>query len=135
MAERKTSKAYTDTAAGRTSGTAAAHEAPPKKKRGPVAGTEGAKAGGMAMRDKYGSEFFAKIGAKGGKSVRQRHGSEFYTRIGQKGGKATRERHGPEYYERIGRLGGQRAGAAKAAKAAQKAKTEERPAATKSDGQ
>ena len=35
----------------------------PKRRRGPRAGSENARRGGMAVREKYGPEFFAKIGA------------------------------------------------------------------------
>lgn len=76
---------------------------------GPQAGTEQAKHGGMAVKAKYGKEYYAQIGAKGGKTARQRYGAEFYSVIGKQGGQATRQRLGTEHYERIGRLGGLRA--------------------------
>lgn len=81
---------------------------PPKRKRGPRAGSENARRGGMAVREKYGPEFFAKIGAKGGKTVRERRGTEFYANIGRLGGQTTRETLGVQHYERIGRMGGLR---------------------------
>ncbi|HET9109944.1 MAG TPA: hypothetical protein VFN78_03870, partial [Ktedonobacterales bacterium] len=80
----------------------------PKRRRGPRPGTESARHGGLAVRDKYGSEFFAKIGAKGGKSVSSQHGAEFYAGIGHRGGSSTRDRLGVAHYERIGRMGGLR---------------------------
>lgn len=79
-----------------------------KRRRGPHAGTERARRGGMAVREKYGAEFFARIGAKGGKSVSSRRGPDFYAGIGHKGGSSTRDRLGVEHYERIGRMGGLR---------------------------
>ena len=81
----------------------------PKRRRGPRAGSENARRGGMAVREKYGPEFFAKIGAKGGKTVRERRGPEFYATIGRLGGQTTRETLGIGHYERIGRMGGLRA--------------------------
>ncbi len=81
----------------------------PKRRRGPRAGSENARRGGMAVREKYGPEFFAKIGSKGGKTVRERRGPEFYANIGRLGGQTTRETLGVSHYERIGRLGGLRA--------------------------
>jgi general stress protein YciG len=86
----------------------AAAEAP-KRRRGPRAGSENARRGGMAVREKYGPEFFARIGSKGGKTVRERRGAEFYASIGRMGGQTTRNTLGVEHYERIGRMGGLRA--------------------------
>src|SRR5579885_3379815 len=81
----------------------------PKRRRGPRAGSENARRGGMAVREKYGPEFFAKIGSKGGRTVRERRGADFYANIGRMGGQTTRETHGVSHYERIGRMGGLRA--------------------------
>jgi uncharacterized protein len=78
------------------------------RRRGPRAGTENAKRGGMAVREKYGHDFFARIGAMGGKKVRERRGPDFYADIGRIGGQRTRETLGVEHYERIGRMGGLR---------------------------
>jgi hypothetical protein len=81
----------------------------PRRKPGPKPGTEAAKRGGTAARDKYGSAFYSRIGTKGGSTVRERHGSEFYTDIGRKGGESTKRNKGVEHYSRIGRIGGKRA--------------------------
>jgi uncharacterized protein len=78
--------------------------------RGPVAGTEAARRGGLALREKYGPAFFARIGTKGGERVRDQRGPAFYAQFGQLGGTSTRERHGLEFYTRIGRQGGLRRG-------------------------
>lgn len=88
---------------------AATEPEPPKRRRGPRAGSENARRGGMAVREKYGPEFFAKIGAKGGRTVRERRGPDFYATIGRLGGQTTRDTLGVEHYERIGRMGGLRA--------------------------
>jgi general stress protein YciG len=81
----------------------------PRAKPGPKPGTEAARRGGRAARDKYGPEFYSKIGKKGGTTVRERRGSDFYAAIGKKGGQATRTRQGIEHYARIGRMGGKSA--------------------------
>ncbi len=82
--------------------------ATPKRRRGPRAGTENARRGGMAVREKYGADFFARIGSKGGKTVRERRGPDFYASIGKRGGETTRDTLGTSHYERIGRMGGLR---------------------------
>ena len=96
----------------------------PKRRRGPRAGSENARRGGMAVREKYGAEFFAKIGSKGGRTVRERRGPEFYASIGRLGGQTTRETLGISHYERIGRLGGLRARRREREAAEQAAKSE-----------
>ncbi len=80
-----------------------------RRKPGPRPGTEAAKRGGSAARDKYGRDFYSKIGSKGGSTVRERHGSTFYTEIGRRGGETTKRNLGAEHYSRIGRIGGKRA--------------------------
>jgi general stress protein YciG len=86
-----------------------ANAAPTRRKPGPKPGTEAAKRGGNAAKQKYGREFYSKIGAIGGSTVRERHGSEFYTEIGRRGGETTKRTLGSEHYSRIGRIGGKRA--------------------------
>jgi general stress protein YciG len=98
-----------DTTRSQTAKTSAAPEAPMRRKPGPRPGTEAAKRGGTAAREKYGREFYSRIGSKGGSTVRERHGSTFYTEIGRRGGESTKRNLGAEHYSRIGRIGGQRA--------------------------
>lgn len=81
----------------------------PRRKPGPKPGTEAARRGGTAARDKYGKAFYSRIGTKGGSTVRERHGSDFYTDIGRKGGESTKKNKGIEHYSRIGRIGGKQA--------------------------
>lgn len=88
---------------------APAEVTPTRRKPGPRPGTEAARRGGTAAREKYGKEFYARIGAKGGATVRERRGSSFYTEIGRRGGEATKRNLGTDHYSRIGRIGGQRA--------------------------
>jgi uncharacterized protein len=80
----------------------------PKRKRGPQPGTPAARHGGMAVRDKYGLDYYSKIGSKGGKTVRERQGPDFFANIGRMSGQTTRDMLGLGHYERIGRLGGLR---------------------------
>jgi general stress protein YciG len=51
-------------------------------------------------------------GRRGGTKVREKYGSEFYQKIGKvggtKGGSTTKARYGEEYYKKIGKMGGQR---------------------------
>jgi general stress protein YciG len=82
---------------------------PTRRKPGPRPGTEAARRGGTAAREKYGKEFYSRIGSKGGSTVRERRGSAFYTEIGRRGGESTKRNLGTEHYSRIGRIGGQRA--------------------------
>jgi|SRR5215470_10829997 len=84
-----------------------------RARRGPVPGTESARRGGEAVREKYGREFFQQIGRKGGSEVRLRHGADFYSEIGGKGGCSTRDRMDPGFYARIGARGGRASGAAR----------------------
>jgi general stress protein YciG len=54
----------------------------------------------------------SEAGRKGGQTTLQRYGTEFYQRIGQiggkKGGKTTKERYGTKFYQEIGRKGGKK---------------------------
>ncbi len=77
-------------------------------RRGPKPGTEAAKRGGWATRDKCGTEHYRRIGAKGGSTVLNQRGLEFYREIGRRGGESTRGKLGTEHYARIGRIGGKR---------------------------
>lgn len=44
---------------------------------------------------------------KGGKTTKERYGPEFYSRIGRKGGQRVARERGPEFYAEIGRKGGE----------------------------
>src|SRR5258707_13495147 len=68
-----------------------------RRKPGPRPGTEAARRGGTAARDKYGSEFYSRIGAKGGSTVRERHGTGLYTDIGRRGRESTQRQPGGEH--------------------------------------
>lgn len=108
MAERK-QRSKTDEHAASANSVPSVSDTPTRRKPGPRPGTEAAKRGGTAAREKYGREFYSRIGSKGGSTVRERHGSSFYTEIGRRGGESTKRNLGTEHYSRIGRIGGQRA--------------------------
>ena len=78
------------------------------RKPGPRPGSEEARRGGLAAREKYGVDYYKRIGARGGYALRDRRGLAFYSEIGRQGGEATRRSRGTEHYVQIGRLGGQR---------------------------
>jgi general stress protein YciG len=64
----------------------------PESEKGEISVREAGRRGGSKVREKYGREFYEKIGKVGGK----------------KGGNTTKERYGPDYYKKIGTMGGQR---------------------------
>jgi uncharacterized protein len=64
--------------------------------------------GGQAVREKYGPEFYSRIGKKGGEAVKEKRGPAFYAEIGKKGGESTKRQQGIEFYSRIGKKGGER---------------------------
>jgi general stress protein YciG len=80
----------------------------PMKRRGPEPGSQNARHGGQAVREKYGPEFYSRIGKKGGEAVKAKRGSVFYAEIGKKGGESTKRTQGPEFYSQIGKKGGER---------------------------
>lgn len=54
----------------------------------------------------------AEAGRKGGLTTKQRYGEDFFGKIGRiggkKGGETTKKRYGVEFYQQIGRRGGSR---------------------------
>ncbi len=65
------------------------------KKGTPMSVQEAGRKGGQKVRDRYGKEYYEKIGRiggqKGGKTVREKYGVEFYRTIGFKGGQRVKE--------------------------------------------
>src|SRR5690349_25152964 len=96
-------------------------------KRGPEPGSQKAKHGGQAVREKYGPEFYSKIGKKGGEAVKEKLGPSFYAEIGKKGGESTKRQQGPEFYSRIGKKGGERGRGTPKQQARDRAAAQQRP--------
>jgi hypothetical protein len=79
-----------------------------RRRPGPRPGTVQAKNGGFSVRDRYGKDFFRRIGRKGGAAMRDRRGTEYFAAIGRLGGQATLQRLGTEHFGRIGRMSAER---------------------------
>lgn len=62
--------------------------------------------GGSTVRDKYGEDYFRRIGKKGGTSLKEKRGSEYYRTIAQKGGQANVDKYGPDHFSSMGKKGG-----------------------------
>lgn len=54
----------------------------------PMTIEEAARKGGNTTKERYGPDFYSKIGRKGGQRVARERGPEFYSEIGRKGGEA-----------------------------------------------
>jgi len=63
--------------------------------------------GGEVVKERYGHDFYRRIGEKGGGVVKGRYGTDFYSEIGKQGGETVKEERGAEYYSKIGRKGGE----------------------------
>lgn len=54
----------------------------------PMTIEEAARKGGNTTKERYGPDFYSRIGKKGGQRVARERGPEFYAEIGRKGGEA-----------------------------------------------
>ena len=54
----------------------------------PMTIEEAARKGGNTTKERYGPDFYSRIGRKGGQRVAKERGPEFYSEIGRKGGEA-----------------------------------------------
>lgn len=54
----------------------------------PMTIEEAARKGGNTTKERYGPDFYSRIGRKGGQRVARERGAEFYSEIGRKGGEA-----------------------------------------------
>lgn len=75
--------------------------------RGDLSVREAGRLGGEAVRDKYGSAFYAQIGEKGGEARKEDLGEGGYQELGRRGGVAVREKYGAEFFAQIGQKGGE----------------------------
>lgn len=63
--------------------------------RGEMTVREAGKLGGDAVKEKYGPDFYAKIGKKGGRSLKSRVAVKdpgYYVRLGKAGGEVIKEK-------------------------------------------
>jgi uncharacterized protein len=58
------------------------------------------------VREKYGDDYYQRIGKKGGITLKQRRGSEYYRSIAQKGGQANVSKYGSNHFSEMGKKGG-----------------------------
>ena len=54
----------------------------------PMTTSEAGRKGGTAVRDKYGEDYYRRIGKIGGTTLKEQRGSDYYRDIAKKGGKA-----------------------------------------------
>ena len=54
----------------------------------PMTIEEAARKGGNTTKERYGPDFYSRIGRKGGQRVARERGPDFYSEIGRKGGEA-----------------------------------------------
>ena len=72
-----------------------------KQRRGPKSGTSRPRHGGLALKLKYGPDYFAQIGKRGGQATKASQGPNYFRALGTKGGNATIRNHGSELFERL----------------------------------
>src|SRR5579871_4475255 len=72
----------------------------------PMTTSEAGRRGGTAVRDKYGEDYYRRIGKMGGTTLKERRGSDYYRDIAKKGGKANVAKYGPDHFAEMGKKGG-----------------------------
>lgn len=60
----------------------------PEDEDRPMTIEEAARKGGNTTKERYGPDFYSRIGRKGGQRVAKERGPDFYSEIGRKGGEA-----------------------------------------------
>ena len=65
-----------------------AEQASGESRERPMTIEEAARKGGNTTKERYGPDFYSRIGRKGGQRVARERGPEFYSEIGRKGGEA-----------------------------------------------
>jgi hypothetical protein len=76
-----------------------------RRLKGPKPGSEEAKRGGRAVREKYGLTHYQRMGQIGSAQLKDRRGPDYFRELGRRGGKATHERYGADHFGRIGAVG------------------------------
>jgi len=72
----------------------------------PMSTVEAGRLGGSVVRDKYGEDYYRRIGTKGGNVLKQKRGHDYYRSIAQKGGQANVEKYGTDHFSEMGKKGG-----------------------------
>jgi general stress protein YciG len=72
----------------------------------PTSTSEAGHKRGNTVRNKYGEDYFQRIGRKGGTVLKERRGSEYYRTIAQKGGRANVSKYGSDHFSEMGKKGG-----------------------------
>jgi len=68
--------------------------------------TKPRKGRGATIREKYGEDYFQRIGSKGGTSLKEKRGREHYRAIARKGGMTNVNKYGPDHFSEMGKRGG-----------------------------
>src|SRR5579883_3324738 len=68
--------------------------------------SEAGRKGGSAVRDKYGEDYYRRIGKLGGTALKDKRGNDYYRSIAKKGGRANVDKYGPDHFSYIGIKGG-----------------------------
>lgn len=64
---------------------------------------EAGRKGGLAVKKKYGKNFYRDIGKLGGVVTKRKYGLAHYEKMGEKGGNAVLKKYGKEFYVQMGR--------------------------------
>lgn len=85
---------------------------PNRSKRKQKSSSQKSQRGGIAVREKYGAQFYSTIGKKGGEALKAKRGLQFYADIGKKGGKATNRLRSSKSYHKLHQKRGEHSRAA-----------------------
>ena len=69
----------------------------------PISTTEADRKGGSAVRNKYGEDYYRRIGKKGGTVLKEKRGTEYYRTIAKKGGNANMAKNGIDHFSEMGK--------------------------------
>src|SRR5258708_35706485 len=75
-------------------------------KTAPMSTSDAGRKGGTAVRDKYGEDYYRRIGKLGGTTLKEKRGSDYYRDIAKKGGRANVDKYGPDHFAEMGKKGG-----------------------------
>src|SRR5260370_40013356 len=64
--------------------------------------SEAGRKGGKAVRDKYGEDYYRRIGQIGGTTLKEKRGSDYYRTIAKKDRRANVDKYGAEHFAAMG---------------------------------